>query len=267
MTKTNMLSRVLRLKKRIFSSWRKAASILTSPRTDWLLIDSAEFHSIHEQIHLKKLFRLLDVDCVFDVGANEGQYAEMLRKKVGFRGMIISFEPNPDAACILAEKAKRDDSWYVEQIALSDISGDLQFNIMIGSQFSSLSSPKLDETSLFNEKNNVEKICHVTTETLASVYERIRKKLGFRRPFLKLDSQGYDTKIFLSGGGVSKRFYGLQSELSFKRIYQDSPFYYDAIHLYESAGFHLSALVPNNRGHFPDLIEMDCIMYNPDMVD
>jgi hypothetical protein len=33
------------------------------------------------------------------------------------------------------------------------------------------------------------------------------------------------------------------------------------IQKYTALGFVLSALVPNNGGHFPDLLEIDCIMY------
>ena len=36
----------------------------------------------------------------------------------------------------------------------------------------------------------------------------------------------------------------------------------DAITLYERCGFSLSSFVPNNSGHFPLLVEMDCIMIN-----
>lgn len=259
-----ILPRASRLINKIMSSFRTIITTLTHPRTDWLLMDKAEFHAMHEVEHLKKLLTFLNVDCVFDVGANEGQYAEMLRKKVGFGGIIISFEPNPDAASILIKKAKYDDSWYVEQLALSETNGYLEFNIMQGSQFSSLSSPRTDETNLFNEKNNVEKVSQVRSEILESAYDRLQKALQFGRPFLKMDSQGYDTKIFLSGGNRLSRFCGLQSELSFKRIYEDSALYSGAIRFYEDAGYHLSALVPNNRGHFPDLIEMDCIMYRSD---
>ncbi len=43
---------------------------------------------------LRRLLRYLEVDCVFDVGANSGQYARQLRNLVEFSGTIISFELN-----------------------------------------------------------------------------------------------------------------------------------------------------------------------------
>jgi hypothetical protein len=57
-------------------------------------------------------------------------------------------------------------------------------------------------------------------------------------------------------------FVGLQSEMGIRGIYEGSPNYREMLDFYESKGFVLSAFVPNNEGHFPDLVEIDCIMYN-----
>ena len=69
---------------------------------------------VHQYPEIQALRRFLSafaVDCVFDVGANRGQYATMLRKDAGFDGTILSFEPNPD---ILAEVAKLENGpWCV----------------------------------------------------------------------------------------------------------------------------------------------------------
>ena len=61
-------------------------------------------------------------------------------------------------------------------------------------------------------------------------------------------------------------FVGLQSELSMRRIYQDSVDFRRAITFYQELGFELSALVPNNSGCFPLLVEMDCIMVRADLL-
>ena len=222
-------------------------------------------HAIHEQKHLLRLLRYLDVDCVFDVGANAGQYGQMLRKNAGYTGRIISFEPIPALADKVRQVAK-DDIWSVEEIALSGATGEGEFNVMASNQFSSLSTPNDDETGLFKKANVVTNIITVQTETLESAFNRLHEAYGFERPFLKMDSQGLDVKILHSGQAIAKQFVGLQSELAIKRLYADSVDFRDAISVYESLGFELSALVPNNAGHFPQLVELDCIMVRSDLM-
>ena len=74
--------------------------------------------------------------------------------------------------------------------------------------------------------------------------------------------KGHDLIVAKSSGGCLKRFVGLQSELALTELYEGSGNYFDAIEYYRAQGFSLSALVPNNLGHFPRLYEMDCIMFN-----
>ena len=64
---------------------------------------------------LYKIFKRFDVDCVFDVGANEGQYVLMLRDEVGFRGPIVSFEPIPELVEKLRNKCLSDTNWHVRE--------------------------------------------------------------------------------------------------------------------------------------------------------
>jgi FkbM family methyltransferase len=217
---------------------------------------------IFEEAHLQRFFECYNVDCVFDVGANEGQYAQMLRKKVGYKGDIISFEPIPAAVEILKERSKRDRQWYVEQIALDKMNGKTFFNVMAGSKFSSLHTPSQGEADLFREGNRVAAKISVETATVKHMAGKYKSLLGFKRPFLKLDTQGHDLEIAQGAADALKSFVGLQSELSIKRIYDGIPDYKTVIDYYVSQGFELSALVPNNDGHFPKLIEIDCIMYN-----
>jgi hypothetical protein len=76
-----------------------------------------------------------------------------------------------------------------------------------------------------------------------------------------LDSQGNDFDIAVGAGARLNEFVGLQSELAIKRIYANAPSYNETLKFYQDNGFILSALVPNNEGHFPYLIETDCIMF------
>lgn len=234
--------------------------------SNYRLIDQRELYKLWEENHLRRLFSHYNVDCVFDVGANYGQYAEMLRNQVGFKGLIISFEPIPAAAAALREKAKGDPKWIVEEQALASHDGEQSLNIMSNSQFTSLSTPRHDEVDIFRNLNKVEKSVTVKTETLITAYHRLKEAHNFQRPFLKMDTQGYDVEIVMHSKPILKEFIGLQSELAVKKIYQNSVDFREALTIYEDCGFALSAFVPNNAGHFPQLIEIDCIMIREDLL-
>lgn len=204
---------------------------------------------IFEEAHLQRFFDHYNVDCVFDVGANEGQYATMLRKKVGYKGDIISFEPMPAAAKVLREKSKMDLRWYVEEIALDRIEGKATFNVMEGKKFSSLHTPSQEEVDLFEDKNKVAEKISVETATVKYMVEKYKKRLSFLRPFLKMDAQGHDLEIAQGAADVLMSFVGLQSELSIKKIYEGTRDYKTVIDYYVSHGFELSAFVPNRLHH------------------
>ena len=230
------------------------------------LVDKRRLNLLPEQTHLRRLLAHLDVDCVFDVGANTGQYASMLRRKAGFRGRIVSFEPIPEAAEEVKRKASHDPLWTVEQVALADTSGQRAFNIMASSEFSSLSDPRADDVARFSALNRPVRTVMVETQTLAEACARLMAQFGFKRPFLKMDTQGFDLAVLRGAGDILSRFVGFQSELSVRRIYQDAVDFREALTFYQSLGFDLSAFVPNNGGHFPALIEIDCIMVRRDLV-
>jgi FkbM family methyltransferase len=71
----------------------------------------------------------LEIDCVLDVGANRGQFARHLRA-IGYRGRIVSFEPNPDEFAILQRSFASDPAWSGYPIALGKGNGTLQLKII-----------------------------------------------------------------------------------------------------------------------------------------
>src|SRR5689334_23346193 len=50
---------------------------------------------------LRYLFGKYNFDYVIDVGANQGQYYNYIRKQIGFQGQVVSIEPAPDDFAIL----------------------------------------------------------------------------------------------------------------------------------------------------------------------
>lgn len=243
---------------------RQIAQDVLAPVVSRLGLELSRRGAAWELIEPEQLRRFLarfDVDCVFDVGANAGQYGSRLRE-VGFSGRIISFEPNPEVVTKLRSVAQHDELWVVKEIALDSVSRPVTFNLMKEDQFSSLHSPEHSATSAFVAKNAVERKISLTTQTLDELYPSLKREFGFQRPFLKMDTQGHDVEVVKGGLSCIGGFIGLQSELAITRLYEGAPDLHSALEYYRSLGFKLSGFIPNNAGHFPDLNEVDCIMYN-----
>lgn len=242
-------------------------------RTSWLKRNARKFGiglyrigeewRLVEPAQLEKFLSHFAIDCVFDVGANTGQYASTLRA-LGYQGRILSFEPHPTVFDTLQQAATGDDRWSVYEAALDSEPRMMEFNLMAASQFSSLREPTHANTEKFVEMNKVVQKVRLQTTTLAKLYPTLKAEFGFSRPFLKLDTQGHDVAVVEGAREVIKEFVGLQSELSLTGLYRDAPDLTESLTFYRSLGYRLSSLVPNNGGHFPDLVEVDCIMYRDD---
>lgn len=207
---------------------------------------------------LRRLLRSFAIDCVLDVGANTGQFGNELRL-IGYRGLIISFEPSPSCFAQLATRAASDPLWVVINTALGSASGELVLNEMATSQYNSFREPSVRETAFHIDHNVVARRTTVRVDTLDDVLPRLQQQHGFARPFLKMDTQGFDIEVFRGGATIHNRLIGLQSELSFKRFYEDAPHWIDALAEYEAGGFDLVGLYKVNP-HDLRFIECDCYM-------
>lgn len=219
---------------------------------------------IDEEHHMRRLLAHLQVDCVFDVGANVGQYAEKLRRQFEFQGLILSFEPNPAAWNELKAAADADPLWEVFPFALGAEPGTLPFNAYEDSKLGSLL--EFDHTSSNAPTNMGKSTILVEVKTLADILSAMQKNYSFSRPFLKLDTQGFDLQVAKGAGDRLKEFLGIQSEVSFSPLYAKSPMFAEVVKYYEDQGFILSRLFPNNDVHFPRMIEMDLAMIRADQI-
>ncbi len=216
-------------------------------------------HHYPEILALRRFLKAFAVDCVFDVGANQGQYARMLRRYCGFSGHILSFEPNPDVYAIAAKAAARDPRWHVFNMALSDFDGTAPFNIMAAHQFSSLERPAPGQDAIFAQRNSIARTVDMPCRRIETLLPELRAAHGFAVPFLKMDTQGHDRAVCEGAAGMLGDFAGVQSELAVRPIYDGAPDYRAMIAWLEARGFVPSAFFANNKGHFPLLVEMDGI--------
>lgn len=212
--------------------------------------------------YMRKLFALLDIDCVLDVGANRGQYRDFLRNHVGYSKRIVSFEPIPENLKILRERARNDAEWTVEDYALGKSSRQATFNVMASSTFSSFLQPDHSATSRFSDGNRIATSFVVDMKTLDEVLPQLEENVPMKNIYLKLDTQGFDLEIARGAVSCMPRFKALQTEASVVPIYKDAPDYVTSIRTFQSLGFDLSGMFPNNPCHFPRLFEFDCFMIN-----
>jgi FkbM family methyltransferase len=209
---------------------------------------------------LQRLFELLQVDCVLDVGANIGQFRNFLRYEVGYAGRIVSFEPIPRNVDVLRARATSDAAWQVEPYALGACTGRSWFNVTATSVFSSFLQPNEVSSQLFGTESDVTERIEVEVRTLDEVLPEIERQHRFARPYLKLDTQGFDLEVVSGATQTMSRFCGLQTEASVKPIYAEMPDYAATIRRLESLGFELAGMFPVNSGTFPLMLEFDCVM-------
>lgn len=210
-----------------------------------------------KRMFLQRLLRRLDVDCVIDVGANLGQYARELRL-IGFNGLIISFEPTPGLHDRLAGLASSDPNWATMELALGRRAGVLPLKIMASQLFNSFHQPANDIEELA-AANSVVETLDVQVESLNHVLPVMQENFGFKRPLLKMDTQGHDVDVFDGASEVLDRIVALQSEVSVMRLYEDTPHWTEAIARYEQGGYQLAGMFAVNPGE-DELREMDCFM-------
>lgn len=206
---------------------------------------------INELSYLKQLLSQLKIDCVLDVGANRGQFASELRK-IGYTGLIVSFEPIGSEYTVMQALFKNDDNWRGFQIALG--SKDESATIMIPNLtvMSSILQPIGPEKNLREETFEIRRLDGLLPDLI--------EQLGVSNVFLKMDTQGYDLEVFKGADDCLETIAGLQSEISIRPLYKDMPHYTEVFEVYENAGFSLYNLSVVNRIENGGLLEMNCFM-------
>jgi FkbM family methyltransferase len=213
-------------------------------------------------LHLRELLAFLEVDCVLDVGANIGQYHDFLRDRVLYDGLIVSFEPVSRHVDLLRERASHDSGWSIEGYALGARPGSMPINVMISDQFSSFLQPDDSRVRDYADLNKPHHIETVTVQTLDAVLPALSDRLGFRRPYLKLDTQGFDIEVLHGSGESLRKLMALQTEASVIGLYKGMPSYAETIHYLGDRGFEITGFYPVSRDASLRLVEFDCVMIN-----
>lgn len=181
------------------------------------------------------------VDCVLDVGANDGGYGEFLRT-AGFQGNIVSFEPQADAHNRLLIKSKGDANWHIApRMALGAAEAELEINVAGNSTSSSLLNmlPSHIESAPQSKNIGKEKVAVHRLDELADPIIKSAKRI-----YLKIDTQGYEMPVLLGAQGLMDKVVGVQLEMSVIPLYDGQVLYQELLAWLEKAGFDMWGLEP-----------------------
>lgn len=182
---------------------------------------------------------LAEVDVVLDVGANAGQYGEMLRG-IGFTGRLVSLEPVAEAYAELERRAAADGAWEAVCVAASDVDGEITLNVTGDSRSSSV----LPRNERFADKAGwaPKESRSVTARRLDGLVEELLRP--GERAYLKLDIQGYERTVLDGAGDSLAHFDALELELSVTPLYEGQPSLAEMLPLLARHGFRPICLEP-----------------------
>lgn len=208
---------------------------------------------------LQRVLRASAIDCVLDVGAHRGGFGRKLRD-LGYRGAIISFEPNAEVFQELSAGAARDGSWTAHPAAVGDRSGTLTFNIAKDSQFSS-ARPRSGASEQFGDMMELVRVEEVPIWTLDEFAARTALTAGGRRLLLKVDTQGFDHAVFQGARQLLAHVDAVMFEMPLIAIYDGVPHYTETLLMLEQLGFGVYSVSPIARDAASECImEADVIL-------
>jgi FkbM family methyltransferase len=240
----------------------KSVLIHLAGRLGYEIMASSKVSPTNLSHHLQVLFEKLDIDCVLDVGANIGQYGDLLRKAVGYNGLIISFEPVKATFELLKNKSESDDKWHVYDFALGPGDGKKMINVMAASPLSSFLQPDQSNTDLFASHNTIDHRETVEMRSVDTIIDDLRAKYQINRMFMKVDAQGYDLQVIRGAEKAMADVLAIQMELSAQAIYKETPPYFEVLREMRQRGYDLTGIFPITQDSLLRLIGFDCVLIN-----
>jgi len=176
-----------------------------------------------------------------DVGASHGQYGEWLRSS-GFRGRVLSFEPERSSYQVLQATAAVDGAWQAFNFGLGAISSAAELRVA----GNLVSSSILPMTNLHEEVAEGSAVTSCQTIQIRSLDE-VMADVRLDRDavvHLKIDVQGYEGDV-LAGARtmlLDPRLGSVEIELSTAPLYESQSDWLEVLRLLRNARFEMATL-------------------------
>lgn len=181
------------------------------------------------------------IDLILDVGANTGQFAELVLR-LGYKGDILSFEPLSVAYEVLVRRAKKFKGWEVfDRCAIGDIDGNVNINVS-KNLLSSSALKILEQHTSVSPASNIVATESVPVYKLDSILSQYLSR--YKNILLKIDTQGYEEKVLLGAGSLLNSLRGVLVEVSLIPLYEGQKLFDDLYEMLKSMGFNLWGFFP-----------------------
>ena len=202
---------------------------------------------------LKNALSKYGINLAIDVGANEGQFVNYLRE-AGYKGKVISYEPLSDAYEKLIRLHSADSAFEARKKAIGDSDGTISINVSKNSVSSSI-LPILKEHVTAAPESSYSGTETVPIAKLDSEFPK--SSTAGSNIFLKIDVQGYESKVLDGAGAFLKEVKVLETEMSFVPLYDGQILFEELYHRLCAAGFECIDLSPVFRSQDSRLLQVD----------
>lgn len=209
-------------------------------------------YSKHE-LEIEQLLNYLNIKCVLDVGANEGQYAKNIRIG-GYRNRIISFEPIQEPFTKLRQLSANDLLWDVYNMALGNFDGQTDINISGNSVSSSILEINDMHTNAAPESKYIGSQ-RIEIRTMDTIFAGLN--IADQNIFMKIDTQGFEKNVLLGAKLTLKSIKAIQLEMSVQPLYQGEELYYQLSDYLYKEGFRLIKIVRGLTKSNGELLQFD----------
>jgi FkbM family methyltransferase len=191
-----------------------------------------------ELIRRMKIVNHANIDTVFDIGANVGQYGMEMRG-IGYNKKIISFEPLKTAYEKLEKASLNDDNWIINNYAIGDENIKSMINVSGNSVSSSILNILPEHVQSAPESGFIAQE-EIEIKTLDSIFNSFCNKEN--KVLVKIDTQGFEKNVIDGAKESLNRIKIIQVEMSILPLYENEMLYMAMINYLDDRGFQLYAL-------------------------
>ena len=196
-----------------------------------------------------------------DVGANTGQYGQLLRR-IGYTGKITSFEPVSATFAKLQATIAGDSEWNTRNFALGAEQGVATIHVTrwlgvlvdAGPKHTPAGLGRSMSSTIVAKKSSVHRLDEIYTDVVQDESSVL----------LKLDTQGWDLVVLEGADRLSRQTCAaIQTEVSVIPLYEKMPTWIDSMSWIDELGFQPTGLFPVTYADGFRSLEFDLVATRP----